>query len=178
MKKSESACFRFITTHGPISLPNDEFRQAIYRLHQTKLTLNDGLCILKQIFPERIVILPSAWKSAAEAARFERTPQAFDLLWKLVTDYWEMLVAGQGNHVARQIFGDDFAATESETVQHNTRARRLRTFSYNGQEIEMLMHLRLGRKESIAQTWRTHFTWDAERKVIVIGHCGKHLDHD
>jgi hypothetical protein len=79
---------------------------------------------------------------------------------------------------AKQIFGTAFAATESETARNNDRARRLRTFEYEGKAVEMLSHLKIGVKPSIAQTWRAHFFWDAANQRIVIGHCGKHLDHE
>ncbi len=39
----------------------------------------------------------------------------------------------------------------------------------------MTNHLKIGVKPSDAETLRIHFDWDAEKKMIVIGHCGKHL---
>jgi hypothetical protein len=45
-----------------------------------------------------------------------------------------------------------------------------------GKQIEMLKHLRIGVKDSAAETLRIHFHWDAKDQRIVIGHCGKHLD--
>jgi hypothetical protein len=39
-----------------------------------------------------------------------------------------------------------------------------------------MAHLRIGTKDSIADTLRVHFRWFADEQKIVIGHCGKHLN--
>jgi hypothetical protein len=59
---------------------------------------------------------------------------------------------------------------ESDTVSNNKRGRKLRTFVYNGQPVEMLPHLKIGVKDSEYETLRIHFMWDADARVIVIGH--------
>jgi hypothetical protein len=38
--------------------------------------------------------------------------------------------------------------------------------------------LKIGVKPSDATTFRAHFHWDAAKRLVVLGHCGKHLDHD
>ena len=35
----------------------------------------------------------------------------------------------------------------------------------------------IGNKESDAETFRAHFEWDGVERKVVLGHCGKHLDH-
>lgn len=40
----------------------------------------------------------------------------------------------------------------------------------------MWKHLKIGVKDSITETWRCHFEFDADEKKVVIGHCGRHLD--
>lgn len=158
---------------------NNDFKAAIQTLilNQQRISLSEALMIITSLFPERVVILDSAWRSARDAAKFERGHLALQLLFKLATDYWVLLCNGGNDGQALRIFGtDNFAAKESKTTQKNTNARQLRTFLYKGQEIEMHAHLRIGVKESLAQTWRAHFHWDAEEQRIVIGHCGRHLN--
>lgn len=74
--------------------------------------------------------------------------------------------------------GNAYAANEAKCARNNKRAKQLRTFQYRGEPVEMMEHLKIGvKQDSLAETWRAHFYWDATRKVIVIGHCGRHLDH-
>ena len=75
------------------------------------------------------------------------------------------------------VFGNAFSPKESGTVEKNKRARALRTFTYQGKQREMMMHLKIGNKPSVAKTFRAHFEWDSESKKVVLGHCGTHLDH-
>jgi hypothetical protein len=73
--------------------------------------------------------------------------------------------------------GNAYSARESETVEANKRARQLRTFNHKGDSIEMMKHLKIGIKDSAAETLRIHFEWDGNARKIIIGHCGQHLDH-
>lgn len=161
-------------TAGPLA---DEARQVLFAAMGDDLALHDCLRAISLLFPDRIVILDSAWKSAKDATEFRHPRKAFSLLHKLCTDYWECVVAGRGDGDARAVFGSAFSARESETVENNRRARSLRTFRYKGRPVEMMMHLRIGNKPSTAETFRAHFEWDAAEKRVVLGHCGKHLDH-
>ncbi len=138
--------------------------------------VEDSLHILQTIFPERLIVLPSAFASAHESRTFRDKKRAFNLLWKLTNEYYLSLCEGKPDAISKQIFGDDFSAKESETVEKNVIARHLRIFTYKGNDYEMMAHLKIGTKESIADTLRVHFRWFADEQKIVIGHCGKHLN--
>lgn len=138
-------------------------------------TPKESLLVITKLFPSRVDVLPSAWKSAEDSEIFKEKKKAFELLWKLVTDYWNDLASGKGDTEARNVFGNAYASKESKTV--SKRAIKLRTFKYKGQDVEMMKHLKIGVKESIAETLRIHFEWDADERKIIIGHCGPHLDH-
>jgi len=138
--------------------------------------LEEVLRLIEAFFPDRVVILDSAYKSARAAAAFEHHETAFKLVLKLVTGYWDALMQGGGDARAREVFGkDEYSAQEGEVTAHNRRARDARTFTYKGQSVVMLRHLKHGVKDSIQDTLRVHFHWDNQDKKIIIGHCGKHL---
>lgn len=158
------------------SLPQDKRKKLVDAISE-KFTMSDALTALEACFEERVVILDSAWASAKKAEEFNYPHRAFGLLATLCQEYWEALASGKSDGEARTSLGNAFSARESETVESNRRARALRTFTHDGKPIEMMKHLRIGTKDSIAETWRCHFEWDAANKKIVIGHCGKHLDH-
>lgn len=140
--------------------------------------LEKSLKVIDNLFANRVVILESAWKSSKDSAQFKYKAQAFKLLWRLCTDYWESLCAGSPDAEARKVFGrDEYSAKESDIVASNERAQKLRTFLYKDEPVLMEKHLKIGVKESLAETFRAHFEWFSDEKKIVIGHCGKHLDH-
>lgn len=141
------------------------------------LAPEDSLSIVKKLFPDRVEILPSAWNSARKSKSFKHKDKAFELLWRLANEYWIALSSGKSDAEARAVFGESYSAKESEIASKNKRAKQLRTFSYNGQKIEMMKHLKIGVKPSAVETIRIHFEWLANERKIVIGHCGPHLDH-
>ncbi|MGE3795690.1 MAG: hypothetical protein AB7I38_17440 [Dehalococcoidia bacterium] len=143
--------------------------------------LSDGvtpataLLILESLFPERIEVLPDAWQAVRESDGFKHGARLMQLLTSLATDYWEALTAGRPDAEARKVFGNAYAAKESERVASNRGARTRRTFEYRGHQFEMMKHLKIGVKDSAAETIRVHFEWFPEDKKIVIGHCGPHI---
>jgi hypothetical protein len=137
-------------------------------------TLEDVLSELVQTYPGRVVVLDSAVESARQASDFRNVTRASELLHRLATDYLDAYL-DSGDTVAREIFTrDEYASTESETTRKNARAIKLRTFIYEGARVVCLKHLRIGNGSDTRSGWRCYFA--VEGDVIVIGHCGAHLD--
>ena len=161
---------------------DDRMRDAHLAAISGEPTLEQGLLVLQRLYSDRVVVLRSATESARASVTFRKRKKAFELLSRLVTDYWDRFREA-GDVKARQVFGNEqFSATESERVTSNANAVRLRTFTYEGRQVQMLRHLKIGTKDSVADTLRVHFHV-VEREEngeklpkIVIGHCGCHLD--
>jgi hypothetical protein len=133
------------------------------------------LNLISDLFDDKCIILESARDSAKNMNRFMYGRRLLKNLHLLVTNYRDKLIEG-GDSIARTVFGrNEYAATESETVTSNPEMRKMRTFEYNGQKIEMFRHLKLGVEDSATKTIRVHFFWDSDNKKIVIGYCGEHL---
>jgi hypothetical protein len=127
------------------------------------------------MYGDKCIVLDSAKESARDMDRFEHGRRLLDMLRRLVTDYRSRLIEG-GDNEARKVFGNnECAAKESETVMGNQAMRRLRTFWYEGEQIEMVRHLKIGIEANAVKTIRVHFHWDSEHEKIVIGYCGEHL---
>lgn len=139
-------------------------------------SLIDGLLILEALYGSQVTILPSAWQSAEESADFKKPDKAWELLLRLGTDYWAAVQVGGDSEGKGCFSGATFASRESESVEGRKGARDRRTFRYKGADLVMWKHLKIGVKDSVSETWRCHFEFDAEEKKVVIGHCGKHLD--
>ncbi len=166
------------TTSLSTSELSDEDRNAIVQAMADNAALHDCLEAIGRLYRGRVVILDSALASARKANKFNAPRKAFDLLSRLCSEYYNAMITGKGTNAARQIFGKNaFSPKESETVEGNRRAVKLRTFTYKDEDTPMMAHLKIGVKPSVAETFRCHFLWDSDDRVIVIGHCGKHLDH-
>ena len=134
----------------------------------------DCLNVIEQCHGDKCTVLESA-RGSASKSRFINGCELLDRLTRLVTTYRAGLLDG-GDSKARQVFGrNEYAAKESETVMANPGMRRQRTFDYDGTQVEMFRHLKIGIADDPTQTIRVHFHWDGTRRRIVIGHCGEHL---
>lgn len=160
-------------TDASSGLPADVV-SAIRALGEEKHTPEQCLTLISEMYPERIVVLDSAFASAKRARGFRFTDKLFPLLCRLGDDYHQALCGGRGDAEAASVFGGAFAAKESEGTMSNSRAREERTFEYSGRKLLMWPHLKIGAKESVAETIRVHFAWVAEEQKIVIGWCGEH----
>lgn len=151
-------------------------RGALEQIFEGDIGLHEALTLVGSIYFDRVVVLETAYDSArdSDARGFRYGKRAFDLLWKLATGYWDELANGGGDQQAKNVFGSSYAANESDSISTFGKARR--TFSYDGRSVEMFKHLKIGVKDSPAETLRVHFEWFADSQRIVIGHCGKHLD--
>jgi hypothetical protein len=140
------------------------------------LTLEGLLTYADQMLSDRVLILPSAWKSAAESdkAGFSPVTAVADLFFKLARDCVDRYRQG-GHFLPGSILGNGYADSEGNgpiTVEGVKR----RTFSYNGKTVEMMCHLKVGTGWNKGTTFRAHFCYDADLGKVVIGHFGKHLD--
>ena len=156
------------------ALNEDRIRDAIVAsLTKGIADVEDMLRLVAAAYPDRIVVLDSALKSARASHVFRSPERALKLLLDLAGAYWQSLAEGKGDGEARKVFGAAYAASETDVLSKE--GLRRRTFQYKGSSVEMLMHLKIGVKDAVAETLRIHFEWFADEKKIVIGHCGRHL---
>jgi hypothetical protein len=152
-------------------------RHAVQAVLAGTPSLEQALRLAQGLFSDRLVVLETAFDAAQDSDRggFQFGAKAYELLSKLAGPYWDALVSGAGDNRARDVFGKNaFASREAESMSNDGRKRR--TFSYLGRDILMEKHLKVGVKDSAAETLRIHFEWFSDQKKLVIGHCGKHLD--
>lgn len=153
--------------------PDQRLRELVPRLTEKNLQLSVLLEAVSTCWPDRVKVLKSAEESAVAAQDFKLGKQAFDLLWSLATDYW-MEIQNGGDVEARKLFGASYAPREKTALSKAGTARR--TFAFNCKSYFMEQHLKIGTADNATNTLRIHFVWLAEEKLIVIGHCGRHLD--
>lgn len=157
---------------------SDEGSHVLARLlvnPNARVTLSEALSTASSLYPEKMIVLPSAYESAEKLDDVStRGGRLLKLLIKLGSEYYEAL-AGKGDSEARHVFSpSEYSACESETVRWGGLGR-LREFSYNGAQIRMEQHLKIGIAADTSKTLRCYFAWLAEERRLVIGYCGEHL---
>lgn len=152
-------------------------RESVAAVLKGSASLQEVVELISTLYADRIVFLDSAIDAAKASDRggFQQGTKAYELLSKLATEYWQLLVDGKSDQQAKGVFGQNaYAAKEASAL--STDGKRRRTFEYRGRDFLMEKHLKRGVKDSLAETLRVHFEWLASERKIVIGHCGKHLD--
>ena len=135
----------------------------------------DCLRIISEMYPEKIIVLPTGIESSQQVASFSQGMRLLHMLNRLVTEYLPKFLDG-GDTLARTTFtNNEFAARESDTVVNSKHYRAYRKFSFESSEIEMLKHLKVGVADNPKSTIRVHFEVDQINKRLLIGHCGIHL---
>lgn len=152
-------------------------KKAAATLNESRPKLFDVLCFIAAIFPSELEVLEAAYESAKESDRggFSLGRDALSLLLRLGYVYATGLRSGQTEQLAGKSFGKNELAW-NEGNELSVAGRSARTFEYAGERIFMERHLKAGAKDSVAETLRIHFAWNAPNRKVVIGHCGKHLN--
>lgn len=134
----------------------------------------EALRLIESLFPDRIEVLADAYESAEEASVFKNRKDAFGLLCRLATGYWEAMVREPGK--AHTVFTvKEYAADGSESEHNDRRCVEDRVRMRGGKKVEFWKHLKAGGNGGPDKCFRIHFEWIAEERKIVIGHCGRHL---
>lgn len=129
------------------------------------MTATDSLKLIEAMFPDRVLILESAWKSAAAIdSNFLQGRELTKTLFLLATDYLDAYLEA-GDVKARTVFGAKYASQESDRVTKDSKLVRERTFD----GVMMQQHLKIGYAE------RLYFKVDVPSKKVIIGYCGAHL---
>ncbi|AOU96986.1 hypothetical protein BI364_02250 [Acidihalobacter yilgarnensis] len=138
-------------------------------------TPEECLVLLAKLYPQRLVVLPTALESARGVSTFSQSRRLLDMLNRLVTEYLPKFIKS-GDTAARTTFtNNEFAARESDKVVNNKQFLAYRIFAVEGMQVEMLKHLKVGVADDPKSTIRVHFEIDQTSKRVIIGHCGLHL---
>ena len=123
---------------------------------------------------EDVVILPSAYESAAQIPEFKRVGRMFELIDTLVNVYLPSIVSGSSDHQAKNCFTHSaYKANESDSVKSRSDLMNYRTFIYKGESVVMEQHLGTGVSHNKNETLRIYFKIIDDK--VIIGHAGKHL---
>lgn len=150
--------------------------QSLEGLEHLPNDLDSVLCLAEQLWPDRIVVLDEAHRSARAFAGTNLDEQ-WQVVSSVATKLWPLYFEGDCDDVAaayEQASGYDLALTEGKLTKADASMMRLRQRTYHGETIDVTPHIK-GRDSSAAMALRLHYHVDRKRHLIVIGHCGAHL---
>ena len=137
--------------------------------------LTQLLDLAKVLYPDRIVILPDAYRSAK---KFDGIlTEEWEILVATATTLWDLCFKETVNDRLGSEFkkrtGYELARGESGTTCAMPNLMKLRKRMYKGKEVDISPHIK-GR--NVKTAFRLHFYIDRDEEKIVIGHAGEHMD--
>ena len=133
-----------------------------------------------QLGSGRLVLTNEAIRSL-EKSDFAKSSEAPTVIWRclraMADDLHDLVLQKlQAQQVAEEFKKRskfDLTWTESKETKRDAKLVALRKIVHNGKERDITPHVKFGNK---AQLLRVHFYVDQDKKQIIIGHCGDHLD--
>jgi hypothetical protein len=153
--------------------------EAINRLTRLPGTVREVAEAIQGLFPEQILFTPRGLASTEDRSEVMVKP-AWECLWAMANSMHSMFFAEDTQGVDferrfKELSGFDLGMTEGKSTKKDKKFMNLRRDLYDGKTVEFLPHVKVGNKEP--RLLRVHFYLDYDRKIIVIGHCGGHLDN-
>lgn len=154
---------------------------ALEKIDHFPTSLVEELELAGRLWPDRIVVLPEAVRSAA-AYRYCDLDEEWRILRAVASVLWDIYFGdGDSSDIDEEFkrrTGFTHTFRESGATNASPALVKLRRRSYKGSEIDITPHIKgSGRRDSSKlHPFRLHYHADAEGKKIVIGHCGEHLD--
>lgn len=157
---------------------------------KNQISAFDLLNKLPQDLPEVVNFIANAFKSklyfteeAIKSARdYENGNAVFTSAWEMLRSIATVLHRlifedrpGDLEEFFKNETGFELSMTEGRQTKRDSSLMKLRKITYKDQEIDITPHVKYGNRPP--NLLRIHFYPDMERQIIVIGHCGEHLDN-
>ncbi len=158
---------------------DENFKLLLQNLQNLPNNCQDIAKVIKAMFPNRIAFTEKGEESLKECV----TEPA--LLWKLLfgmaTTFFDLLHKNPVN--AAKDFthllggGFEYGRGEGSMTRRDSVLMRQYKDIYQGIEIDIETHFKKGNKDSDSRSLRVYYAWVQEKDIIVVGHCGKHLEN-
>jgi hypothetical protein len=140
-------------------------------------SINEVVELIGRLLADRMVFTREANKSARET-RFPDVDACWTGLWRMGTILYDLhfreeLNTGEIVRRFKEQTGIDLVMTEGKQTKADTRLMSLRRVSHEDKEYDITPHVKLCFRNF---DLRIHYAVDRERRRLVIGHCGDHLE--
>ncbi|HWQ14635.1 MAG TPA: hypothetical protein VNL77_17695 [Roseiflexaceae bacterium] len=154
---------------------------ALHALREFPKTLPAMLDLIAGLFPDRVRVTERALASAEVAAigATREVRLCWRVLHALATDLYDLVFAdapvGDLPRRFQERTGIELALSESSATQANPRLMALRrSIDDEGLPIDITPHLKVGDRPP--RMLRVHFAIDRARRLLIVDHCGDHLE--
>lgn len=150
-------------------------KQILESLQEFPRDLASALRLVERSFPSRVVVLEEAHYTA-QSWPFD-ADKGWRVLRAMAMHLPELHFQMSGVDIEKEferLSGFGLAMKEKKLTKEDQRATQQRIRKYRGREVDITPHVKVG--SSKPNLLRVHYYADHDDKVIVIGHCGDHLD--
>ena len=151
-------------------------RAALFDTLEFPQTPLGALLLAKRAFPDKLHVHPNAEKTAREFAMGDMR-ETWAALRDMAVVLWPLIFGEESVDIPARFEERSvlrLALSEGPMTAKDPSLMRLRRLEYNGRVVDMSAHVK-GRAIEGQSPLRVHFYPDHEKKLLVIGHCGKHL---
>ena len=152
-------------------------RAAVLESMDIPQTPAEALALAKAAFPDRLIVLESAHKSAAEFVKGS-TSEVWAALRSMAMVLHPIIFEGKTNDIEAAFSSNcpfEMTTREAGPAKKNRAISKLRSFPYKGKMVDMAPHIK-GHSSKKGESLRIHFYADRDEERLVIGHCGEHLE--
>lgn len=152
---------------------------ALKRLNHLPTSVREVAQMVQSLHPAQIVFTERGLSSTED--RSDAVVElAWECLWAMATTLHALFFDDDTKGVDlerrfKEVSGFDLAMSEGKSTKKDKKFMNLRKDTYDGKTVEIIPHVKVGNKEP--RLLRVHFYPDHDRKTIVVGHCGGHLDN-
>jgi hypothetical protein len=153
--------------------------RALSTLKRLPTSVKEVAEIMQQLFPSELVFTSRGLRSTEDRDR-GMVEDAWECLYALATVLHPLLFDAPDRNIdLERVFkektGLDLGMSEGRSTKRDKKFMKLRQDVFEGRAIDIVPHVKIGNKEP--RLLRIHFFIDDEKKRLVIGHCGGHLDN-
>lgn len=151
-------------------------RAALFDTLEFPQTPLGALLLAKRAFSDKLYVHPNAEKTAREFAMGDMR-ETWAALRDMAVVLWPLIFGDESVDIPARFEERSvlrLALSEGPMTAKDPSLMRLRKLEYDGRVVDMSAHVK-GRSVEGQSPLRVHFYPDHEKKLLVIGHCGKHL---
>ena len=165
-----------------LRIENDDLKnriQSFELLDHLPSNLSDVVDFMKNAYKDRLFFTDRAIKSSRE---YEHSNDVFRQSWEIFRSMAVVLYKlifedrpGNLEDAFRNETGFELAMTEGRQTKKDANLMNLRKVTYKEKEVDITPHIKYGNRHP--HLLRIHFYPDMDIQLLVIGHCGGHLNN-
>jgi hypothetical protein len=151
--------------------------QALAAAHSiSQLPLDAAACVdlIARIFSNRIAITAETRAGLEKCRTFIDIHTAWAAFFQIATTLWDIHFGDEHSGNIQKEFRDrtglELGITEGSKTKDDKKYLKLRNVKWQGEEVCALAHVKIG------SDFRIHYFPDSTQSILVLGHCGDHLD--